>query len=484
MIQFEFNEKEKGMRTMVDLSKKYKLKRQYKLGVEEECNYILAYTGARCVFLNPVPAFVLNNMLNANDLFETAHYLSSTFNIDENEARDRVSKIIEKLDIYLEEDNSQKEKRKYDIGSSIDILKRNNEFICPIVKAKSPRKIKFYLTDYCPRFCVYCFAGAKYAGNKKMNCKQFLSLDRFKEIIIEAKNIGVTNIEISGGDPFVLNNIYDYLEVMINYFPYDWGTSTKAHLTKDEARRLKEIGLPEIQVSLDSFQPRIADKLMGVNGAFDEVIDTINNLQEAGLNVTTKTTITSLNILDVPELFVNFVNIGIKHLRFSYYYHSANRHSDYLYPSNEQFEWLNQNMIRPLNYAKEKGVTTDYYNHEPYSISNNSKNRLICGGFTDTLCVRPDGGVLFCDSLNHCDEFVAGNLKTQGLAELWNSDGVNNMNNPLYFHERYKGTKCYDCHLFNNCFYKRCYVRTYTKYGKYFDVDPACPFGESDYIIK
>ena len=89
---------------MVNLNKKFKLKRQYKLGVEENCNYILTYTGVRCVFLNPLPAFVLNNALLSNNLFDTAHKLSLAFNICEEEARNQVSKIIEKLDIYLEED--------------------------------------------------------------------------------------------------------------------------------------------------------------------------------------------------------------------------------------------------------------------------------------------------------------------------------------------------------------------------------------------
>lgn len=469
---------------MEDLNRKYKLKRQYKLGVEENRNYILAYTGAKCVFLNPIPAFVLNSVLRSDNLLETSHKLSIVFDISEDNARNTVLKVINKLGDYLEEDITNKQKDGFDLNKSIEILKRDDEFICPIVKAKNPRKIKFYLTDYCPRFCIYCFAGAKYVGQSKIKNKDFLSVERFKEIIIEAKEFGVTNIEISGGDPFVLDNIYEYLEIMIKYFPYDWGTSTKSYITKEQAVKLAEIGLPEIQVSLDSFNPQIADKMMGVKGSFNEVLETIKNLQEAGLEVTTKTTITSLNIFGIPELFVNFINMGIKHIRFAYYYISANRHGDFLYPTNEQFEWLNENMTQPLAFAKEKGVTTDFYKHEPYDASKNGSNRLICGGFTETLCVRPDGGVLFCDSLNHCDEFVAGNLKTQGLVELWNSEGVNNMNDPYYFREKYKGTKCYDCHLFRNCFYKRCYVRTFTRYGKYFDVDPACPFGDKDYIIK
>lgn len=469
---------------MIDFSKKYKLKRQYKLSGEDNCNYIVAHTGERCVFLHPAPAFVINSIIQSNNLMETVNNLGIAFSISQEDAKGCVLKVFEKLLNYLEDDVTGKSRSGFNIENSKDILTKSTEFVCPIVKANNPRKIKFYLTDYCPRFCLYCFAGAKYVGKKKYDCSNFLSVSRFKDIIIEAKEFGVETIEISGGDPFVLKDIFDYLEVMIKYFPHDWGTSTKAYISKEDATKLSEINLTEIQVSLDSFNPEIADKLMGVKGAFYEVIDTIKNLQDAGLAVISKSTITSLNIYDIPELFMNFIAMGIKHLRFSYYYISGNRHGDYLYPNNEQFLWLNQNMQVPLQYAKDHGVTTDFENHPPYDISNNLSNRAICGGFTDTLSIKSDGGALFCDSLNHCDEFVAGNLKNQGLKELWNSDGVKNMNDPFFFYEKYKGTKCYNCNLYRNCFYKRCYLRTFAEYGKYFDIDPACPFGNPDYIIK
>ena len=480
----KINQSIEGSFKMINLNKKYKLKEQYKLGSDENCNYILSHTGVKCVFLNPLPAFILNNILQSNNLAATVETLSAALTISEDEAKVKIFNIIEKLSDYLEENPSIESDSVFDIEKSKEILKRNKEFICPVTKAEHPRKIKFYLTDYCPRACIYCFAGAKYIGKEKQQCNSFLSVDRFKEIILEAKEIGVNNIEISGGDPFVLPEIYEYLDVMIKYFPYEWGTSTKAHLTKFETDRLATIGLPEIQVSIDSFIPEHADKLMGVKGAFEEILETIKNLQESGIVVTTKTTITSINILDIPQLFMKLIAMGIKHLRFSYYYISANRHGDYLYPTNHQIEWLNKNMKEPLAYAKEKGVITDFYNHEPYATSRGANNRLICGGFTETLCVKPDGGVLFCDSLNHSDDFIAGNLKTQGIIELWNSDGVKNMNDPFFFKEKYKGTKCYDYHLFGNCFYKRCYVRTFAKYGRYFDIDPACPFGDPEYIIK
>ena len=470
----------------MDFNKKYKLKRQYHLDIVEGGHYIVSYTNVKCAFLNPLAAVMVKNIIAHATLEEVAENVSQIFKINIEDAKNRVQKLMGRLDDFFELDfkNDSSQFIEMSIEEGYNTLTKNREYVCPITKEPYPRKLKFYLTDYCPRRCIYCFAGAKYlpAGEKVKT--EFLSVERFKEIILEARDIGVPNIEISGGDPFVLDNITDYLKVMIDYFPYDWGTSTKSFISLSEAEKLKAIGLKEMQVSLDSLNPNTADKLMGVKGAYDEVISTINNLMTVGITVVTKATITSQNIYDIPFLFVKLIDMGIKHLRFSYYYISANRHKDMLYPSDDQFKWLNENMIKPLEYAEKMGVTTDYYNHEMYDINKNDTKRVFCGGFVGNMCVRYDGGVLFCDSLNHCDEFIVGNLKEKGILEIWNSKEVSEINDPDHFKEKYKGTKCYTCHMYRNCFYKRCYVRSFTQTGKYFDVDPACPFGDANYIIK
>lgn len=280
----------------------------------------------------------------------------------------------------------------------------------------------------------------------------------------------------------MLDNIVDYIEIMVKFFPYEWGTSTKAYISEETAEKLQAVGLKEMQVSLDSFNPEHANQLMGDSHAFDEVIATMNNLKKAGIEVTLKAVITSLNIYDIPDYFRKGVELGIKHIRVSYYYASANRHSDALKPTNQQLEWLNNTMPDVLEFLKGHGVTTDYYKHPLYSPVHGDE-RIFCGGYTKSMSVRYDGQTLFCDSLNHTDEFVSGNLKDKSIMEIWNSEEAQNMGCPEYFKEKFIGTKCYNCKLYHNCFYKRCYVRSYNTYGKYFEVDPACPYGEKDYIL-
>ena len=467
---------------MYDAGKNYRLKRQYRLGIVDDNNYILSITGYKCVFLNPVTAFMLHCILNMT-LPNAEKRINELLKLSEIDTYKHVSELINRLSDYIEIDNRERlTTAEPSVDESLTILKQKKNYKCPIEKSKIPKKIKFYLTDYCPRHCVYCFAGAKFSKEKMIN-SEFISVKRFKEIIIEASSIGVKEIEISGGDPFVLSNIFDYIDIMIKHFTGVWSVSTKAFLSKEDVKKLKNIGLKEIQVSIDSFNAATADKMMGDKGAFKEVKETMSNILEENLVLCTNTVVTSLNIYDLPDLFEKLINFGGKYIRFSYYYMSGNRHKDYLFPTNEQFLWLNEKMPPLVEKAKSRGIFSDFTLHEPNKRENNDKTRTFCGGFTDAMSVRYDGSVLFCDSLNHCEDFVSGNLKDASILETWNSQAALNMNNPSYFFERYKGTKCYTCHMYTNCFYKRCYVRTFNRYGTYFDIDPACPFGDEDYIL-
>lgn len=462
-------------------NKNYKLKRQYVLSESDGCNYIMSVFGHKCVYLNPIAALMLNYILKLN-INNAIDCISKILNIDN--AKHQVEKLIIKLNEYLQESVDEREEKGINTDESINILNKSREMIKPLQKEEIPESINFYLTKYCPRHCIYCFAGAKYS-KKRVKEHEFLSPERFKEVILESEKLGVKKIEISGGDPFAISNVFDYIDIMVKYSTAQWSVSTKAYISKEDATRLKEINLKEIQVSIDTLNEECADKLMGCKGAFKEVIETIDNLLNVGIEVHTNTVITSLNIYDIPNMFNIFVTEGIKYIRFSYYYISGNRHNDQLFPSNEQFAWLNEKMRDLVKKARENGIYTNFEEHEPNIRENNKKNRVLCGGFNSKMAVRWDGCVVFCDSLNYYDEFVVGNLKEKSIMEIWNSKRAKDMSNPSYFHEKYKGTKCYNCHLFNNCFYKRCYVRTLKTYGKLFDMDPACPLNEDkDYILK
>lgn len=463
----------------------YKLKRQYRLDVVDDSNYIVSFNGTKCVFLNPLVSVLFHSLIN-DGIEETKTRAMSLLNIDETASNEYLQNIIVKLNDYLDivDDDTTLSRTGVRPDSYFDMIQRKKDYQCPVTKSDVPQKLKLYMTDYCPRKCIYCFAGAKQSREKIQIKDTFLSIDRFKEIIKEAADIGVNDIEVSGGDPFIGSDIFEYIKVMVDCFPRRWTTSTKSLLTEDDVRRLVDIGLKNIQVSIDTRNERTANKLMGCEGAFAEVSKTLSNLISAGIRVSTNSTITSYNIADIPDLVHWLVDIGVKEIRNTFYYSSGNRHLSSLFPTNEQILQYNEKILCAKQYCEANGVVTNIETHDLYRSTESEDKRLFCGGYSNSMSIRYDGSVLFCDSLNRCDDFVAGNLKNQGIMEVWNSNKLKQFSDPMYFHEKYKGTKCYDCHLYNNCFYKRCYVRSFNEYGSYFEVDPACPFGVSGYIVR
>jgi MoaA/NifB/PqqE/SkfB family radical SAM enzyme len=452
----------------------YRLREQYDISVIDNCVYIISKSGKKCAYLNKNVAIVLLIIVNSCSLKEASERVDFVYKLSFDEAENIVNNIIAKLNIYLTYANDSQKSVEItkDILDKIFVSEsRHGQFI---KKDEYPKKIKFYLTDYCTRRCIYCFAGAKHIANSidKVDNK-FLSSDRFGVIIKEAEQIGVESIEIAGGDPLLLPNIEEYIRIMSELYSGEWSISTKSFIPEDRVIKLKNAGLKKIQISIDSFDEKIADCMMGCNGAFKEIIQTINCFLKYGIEVSLKAVITSLNIETIPDYFYQAMNIGIKEIRISYYYSSANRHHDSFYPTNEQFIKLNNDMLDVMKKVKANGVYTDFYYHNQV-VEAVGDERIYCGGFTSSMAVRYDGKVLFCDSLNHSEDFAIGDMNTQGIMQIWNSKECDERGDPYFYYEKFKGTECYTCSLYNNCFYRRCFVRSYNKYGTYYEKDPAC----------
>ena len=92
----------------------------------------------------------------------------------------------------------------------------------------------------------------------------------------------VPYVSLSGGEPMVHPRFFDLVA-----FGAERGVQLKietngTHLTKDACRRLRELGVKSVQVSLDGASPETFSR-MRVRGDFDRIIEGLENLQEAGV---------------------------------------------------------------------------------------------------------------------------------------------------------------------------------------------------------
>ncbi len=188
-------------------------------------------------------------------------------------------------------------------------------------------------TSACNLKCVGCWAGA-YAKHDELEPEL---LDR---ILNEAKELGITTIVLSGGEPFVYPHLLDVVgrHIDLNFMAYTNGT----RIDDAVADRLKELGNFAPAISLEGWKEE-TDARRG-EGVFDKIVAAFGRLKERKLFFGASVTITSHNVETITsDEFIDFlIDQGVKFL-WSFHYIPIGRQPDVsLMISPEQRAYLAQ----------------------------------------------------------------------------------------------------------------------------------------------
>ncbi len=338
----------------------------------------------------------------------------------------------------------------------------------------------FMINNICKTNCIYCYADRR----KKYDCR--ISFGRLKEIIEEAKTIGLRSFDLTGGEvllypewPGLLN------ELLTNGFsPY---ISTKIPLDIKTIQTLKDIGISRIQVSLDSVVTEELQKILSVGADYcNELLNSIKNLDQYGFDIYTNSQITKYNRKNVEKL-INFL-LGLKNIKrinlssagFSLY--TKKNYSDYAVSLNEikqieaYIETRKQNVSDniQINFS---GYTqlADYQKNDKKT---NFDRRARCSGNFYAFVILPNGHVTACEELYFHPAFKLGNLKDQSIMEMWNSREAMG----LYMLSKKRiqpSSPCSYCTDFDSCHQTKgiCWKEILYAYGdENWDYpDPRCP---------
>ncbi len=325
----------------------------------------------------------------------------------------------------------------------------------------SPLILTIGITDSCNSKCVYCYAGGD-------NClKSYISFDVLKRIFSEAKKMGIALINITGGDPFShpdIRNILHFLkENEIQYF-----ISTKIPLHRELIKSFSSKNYNMLQLSLDSAFDETLKYMTNSEFKVYDYVKTIIFMQERGFDVKINSVATSINILELPYL-TKLLNLNkVKVHQISPFLYSNGRFDKTLFPSNEQYEYLDK------FYSNFEGnIFIDYKN--PYSINYKFENKSAqkCSGGRLGLVIKSNGDVVTCERFVS-KQIVVGNIYNSTLKEIWNSKKLEILLKPNK--ELFKNSKCYDCDSFNECVIDTglCYARSFYQNGNIFSIDPYC----------
>lgn len=179
---------------------------------------------------------------------------------------------------------------------------------------------KFYylrlsVTDVCNFKCTYCLPdGYKPSGNKNSS---FLSLPEIKRVVKAFADCGTSKVRITGGEPSLRKDFTDIIHsVATTPGIKKVATTTNGYRMAKQVADWREAGLTNINVSVDSLDPRMFHQITGEN-KFTEVMNGIERAFEVGYEQV-KVNVVLMKDLNHHELpaFLNWIKDRPIQLRF------------------------------------------------------------------------------------------------------------------------------------------------------------------------
>lgn len=270
---------------------------------------------------------------------------------------------------------------------------------------KAPTQIQWTYLRICNLRCKHCFNNSSPAWKNKEEIDPFFVIDR----IIEALPF---NVCLCGGEPLAWNLLFDIIEKLKSGGIPLISTVTNGYLmTKEKAKRLKEVGMTTVQVSVDGITREEHAAIRGYPESFDKAINAIKMCAEVGIpQISCAMLPTRLNINSVSKYVEMMISLGVNQIRFQPFM-PLGRACNFpeLIPTAEEYFHL-RNRIRILKamYPKKDIQWGDPLEHILWHT--NGK------GFPWSLGIQTDGSY----EISPYIPVSFGHVNTHSIHQIWN----------------------------------------------------------------
>jgi len=270
----------------------------------------------------------------------------------------------------------------------------------------APLYLAWQLTNECNFACLHCI---EESGPGKA-FKDELDGEQVFDVMRQAIELDVPYISLSGGEPMLHPRFFELVE-----FGAEHGAQLKietngAFLTKEACRRLKELDVRSVQVSMDGATRETYNR-MRVRGDFDQTIEGIRNLREAGVPLEINYSPTMFNTHEIGHAVDLAYELGASSFYTGRTMYTGNAVKTWhmLVPSDDQYmRFFNTLQVKRLRYTGRMRV----HFHE-MGIVHELRERLE--NPAALLIVLPNGLVKLINAL----PFICGDLRKESLATIW-----------------------------------------------------------------
>ncbi len=240
-----------------------------------------------------------------------------------------------------------------------------------------------------------------------------LTTDQCRAFIDELSRMEVFQINFGGGEPFLRDDFVDILDYAQHRGITTCVSTNGVSLDKSLARRLAQMDLLRIQVSLDGATALTNDAIRG-EGTYVRILEGIELLKMSGIaNLSINTVVTRINYSEIGALLklARFYKINTRLSRFRPAGDGKKMWQEYCL-TREQLAGLSEFL-----HTHREVMTGDSF----FAIIDGDRRDMglnICGAARMTCSVLPDGGVYPCAFLRD-EQFWAGHIAGESLGHIW-----------------------------------------------------------------
>ncbi len=300
----------------------------------------------------------------------------------------------------------------------------------------APYRMDLALTYRCNNACSHCY-------NARPRSFPELSAEEWHKIIDHLWDLGIPHIVFTGGEPTLRNDLPDLIRHAEKNGQIT-GLNTNGRKLADPSfvESLVDAGLDHVQITLESHNPEIHDKMVVTPGAWQETIKGIRNALASKLYVMTNTTMLTHNHHSLEETLKFLADLGVPTVGLNALIYSGRGKTVGTGLSEKDLEPL-LDLAKASTAANNQRLIwytpTQYCNFDPVEFGLGVKG---CTAALYNMCIEPDGSVLPCQSYYHS----LGKIQETDWDTIWNNDLCLRLRSRQNLPE-----KCSDCAIQLQC---------------------------------
>ncbi|HTY73985.1 MAG TPA: radical SAM protein [Candidatus Nanoarchaeia archaeon] len=398
------------------------------LRIEKDGSSVLIINASRVVFLNKTATDIVHGFIRGENEEQTVKTLLKRYKVKKETAGKDYRETLFAV-------NSLAKAPDVCPVSYLNVKK-----IAPFEKELSaPYRMDIALTYRCNNECIHCYAG----GPKRT--PELLTKD-WTTVIDKLHALGIPQVVFTGGEP----TLRDDLAQLIAYtqkIGLVSGLVTNGRKLKEKAylQMLIDSGLDHVQITVESHDPKIHDKMTNTEGSWEDTVQGLKNALASPTYTVTNTTLSKLNIDSIDATIEFLHGLGVKHFACNSLIYSGKA------PAVAETFALEEASLEPiLNNIKEKtarlGMEFTWYTPTEYCEINPIQLDLgikSCSACRINMAIEPDGTVIPCQSYTIAP---LGNILKDNWKKIWNHPICLKVRERKYVPE-----KCHECPSLNIC---------------------------------